>query len=253
MRPVYQLARSWGYEDGAWNQEAREASTRSGQRKLGITAADRGLGKDGAQVGYGEITMGGANMLLKVFSELATGKLTRIPLPGLLTTEQQQACLLSSSSRFLDIGSGLGKLVLHMTLATGCFAAGVEIVSNRVKLAVEFRDKLVEKKKVPAWVAQTTSFVAANAATEKGPLLVNGAHATHIYMFSVVFSDHDIGLLAARLNKTDFKVLICALKHRHEKTLFKLTNAFQAVPVEVSMTGGGQHFKMCVFIKLGAH
>ena len=73
VKEVYKLARSSGYEDAVWNRELKEARTRSGQSKLGISAADRGLGNDGAQVGYGEVTAGGVEMLLRAFRELGSG------------------------------------------------------------------------------------------------------------------------------------------------------------------------------------
>lgn len=139
-------------------------------------------------------------MLLTVFEELASRNIARLPLKSIVETVPLEQCRLTRCSRFLDVGSGLGKIVLHMSLASGCKAAGIEILSSRVKLAVEFRDKLVAKNKVPSWIAQTTSFATCNAAIEKGPLLVDGAHATHVFMFSVVFSDHDLALLADRLN-----------------------------------------------------
>jgi predicted ATP-grasp superfamily ATP-dependent carboligase len=63
------------------------------------------------------------------------------------------------------VGSGLGKLVLHMSVVTGCIASGIEILSNRVNLANEFRDKLVSQMKIPDWIMQTTRFVKGNAAT----------------------------------------------------------------------------------------
>ena len=105
---------------------------------------------------------------------------------------------------------------------------------------------------VPDWIMKTTSFVKANAATQKGPLLVDGDHATHVYMFSAVFSDHDLELLAARLNKTNFKVLVCALKPKQERLFLLMDSVIAGPPVEITMSGSGQKFKMCVFIKISS-
>ena len=249
VKEVYKLARSSGYEDAVWNRELKEARTRSGQSKLGISAADCGLGNDGAQVGYGEITAGGVEMLLRAFRELGSGNRAFFPLWSVKEALKLKSCLLTPSSRFLDIGSGLGKLVLHVALASGCRAAGVEILSSRVRLACAFKDLLLAQRKVPGWIAEATSFTTENAAAQRGPLLVDGAHATHVYMFSAVFSDHDLERLAARLNETRFKVLVCALKPKQERAFSQLDSVFKGAPVEVNMTGSGQRFRMCVFIK----
>ena len=139
--------------------------------------------------------------------------------------------------------------MLHVALASGCRAAGVEILSSRVRLACAFKDLLLAQRKVPGWIAEATSFTTENAAAQRGPLLVDGAHATHVYMFSAVFSDHDLERLAARLNETRFKVLVCALKPKQERAFSQLDSVFKGAPVEVNMTGSGQRFRMCVFIK----
>ena len=139
-----------------------------------------------------------------------------------------------------------------MSVVTGCIASGIEILSNRVNLANEFRGKLVSQMKIPDWIMKTTKFVRGNAASQKGPMLVDGFHATHVYMFSTVFSDNDIELLAARLNLTNFKVLVCALKPRQEQVFLRLDCVHPAAPVEINMTGSGQRFKMCVFIKISS-
>ena len=115
-----------------WNQETREATTRSAQRDLGVSASARGMGNDGAQVGYGEITKGGGNNLLTLFDALTPGNHAVPPFWVLSRVMQLRSCGLTESSRFLDVGSGLGKLVLHMSLARRCISWGIEILSSRV-------------------------------------------------------------------------------------------------------------------------
>ena len=56
----------------------------------------------------------------------------------------------NSSSHFLDIGSGLGKCVLHLVMATGCRGTGIEVLEHRVNVASQFLDTLVRAKVVPA-------------------------------------------------------------------------------------------------------
>ena len=121
--------------------------------------------------------------------------------------------------------------MLHVALASGCRSAGVEILSSRVRLACAFRDLLLAQRKVPGWIAEATSFTTENAAAQRGPLLVDGAHATHLYMFSAVFSDHDLERLAARLNETRFKVLVCALKPKQERAFSQLDSVFKGRPL----------------------
>jgi len=55
-----------------------------------------------------------------------------------------------SSSHFLDIGSGLGKCVLHLVMATGCRGTGIEVLEHRVDVANEFLETLVNEGVVSA-------------------------------------------------------------------------------------------------------
>jgi len=64
-----------------------------------------------------------------------------------------------SNSHFLDIGSGLGKSVLHLVMATGCQGTGMEVVTHRIDLANKFLDRLVDEEKVPKFVKDRVQYV----------------------------------------------------------------------------------------------
>jgi len=92
-------------------------------------------------------------------------------------------------SHFLDIGSGLGKAVLHLVMATGCKGTGVEIVEHRFNEANVFLERLVKSQSVPAWVADRAQYLNVNAASDPhSPIIVNGEHPSHVFMFSRAFN-----------------------------------------------------------------
>jgi len=125
----------------------------------------------------------------------------------------------NSNSHFLDIGSGLGKSVLHLVMATGCQGTGMEVVTHRINQATEFLYRLVKRRKVPDWVAERVQYVKANAAEHvTNPITIDGKHPSHIFMFSRVFSKGDLTAIAKRLDLTDYKVLVCCVDHGQMKT-----------------------------------
>ena len=118
------------------------------------------------------------------------------------------------NSHFLDIGSGLGKSVLHLVMATGCRGTGMEIVDHRINQANKFLQRLVDKNAVPNWVRGRVQYVKADAAENvKTPITIKGKHPSHIFMFSRVFSKGNLTAIARRLDLTDYKVLVCCVDH----------------------------------------
>lgn len=89
----------------------------------------------------------------------------------------------------------------------GCRSHGVDVIENRVEVAVQFMRMLIDKGKVPHHYAHLVSFAHLNAAAERGPLLVDGVHASHILINNLVFSESNNRQLAQRLNQTFFKML----------------------------------------------
>ena len=121
-----------------------------------------------------------------------------------------------SRSHFLDIGSGLGKSVVHLVMATGCRGTGVEVALHRFNCAEEFLRRLVESKTVPAWVGGRVHYINADAAASVStPITVKGGeHPSHIFMFSLVFGEKDLQDIARRLNLTDYKVVVCCVNEK---------------------------------------
>ena len=145
---MYHLAAKWDFENAAWNQEDREAKTRQQQSKLAFKSpAERGLREGRGGLGYGETTRGSIDAMLRIFKELSSGNLELASKSVALKTQYLtavKAMSFGTDSHFLDIGSGLGKSVLHVVMATGCRGTGMEVVSTRYKYANEFLDRLVE-------------------------------------------------------------------------------------------------------------
>ena len=135
IHTMYHLAAKWGFEVAVWNQETREAKTRQQQSKLAFKSpADRGLRPGRGGLGYGETTGGSMETMLRIFKELSSGTLELASSTVVLKRQYLTAVKAMSfgeHSHFLDIGSGLGKSILHIVMATGCRGTGMEVVENR--------------------------------------------------------------------------------------------------------------------------
>lgn len=197
IRKMYNLAHSWGYEDAAWNLESREAQTRSKQSKLGLrTAEQRGIRPGQGGLGYGETTLGSLEAMIKLFKQIASGTLELAASSRALKRQYLSVCktiTFDSGSTFLDIGSGLGKSVLHLVMASGCRGIGMEVVDNRFQLAGQFLQRLIDNAEVPTWVSDRITYLRADAAAAPHtPIVVNGEQPSHVFMFSRVFSEEDL-------------------------------------------------------------
>jgi len=132
--------------------------------------------------------------MLKIFKGLSSGK---FKLAASFQSRRReylrvvQAMSFDFNSHFLDIGSGLGKSVLHLVMASGCKGTGIEISVHRFNKANEFLERLVEYKSVPAWVADRTKYLNGNAASSpRSPIVLsNGEHPSHVFTFSRVFAE----------------------------------------------------------------
>ena len=212
---MYRLAHTWGFEDAVWNREGREYKTRQMQARLGPKGpAERGIASR-AQLGYGETTIGSLDAMIKVFQELSSGKFKLAP--GYESRRREylrvvEGMSFDSNSHFLDIGSGLGKSVLHLVMASGCRGTGIEIAKHRINQANEFLQRLVEKREVPVWVGDRIRYDDTNAAASvRRPFAFGGEHPSHVFMFSRVFHEDDIRDIAKRLDLTDYKVVVCCV------------------------------------------
>lgn len=50
---------------------------------------------------------------------------------------------ITADDRFLDIGAGLGKVVLHVAAEVGCASAGIEVVPLRAEAANDLKKTLI--------------------------------------------------------------------------------------------------------------
>ena len=102
-------------------------------------------------------------------------------------------------------------------------------------------DRLVEAEVVPVWVRDRITYLRDDAAAAPHtPIVVNGEHPSHVFMFSRVFDDEDLEDICSRLNLTDYKVAVCCVdKSQLCRGVFALTNAVELkVRVPAAISGG---------------
>ena len=135
-------------------------------------------------------------------------------------------------------------------MEAGCYAGGIEAAESRLILSKQFLDRLVRENVVTAELKQRVELVHADAGKDKTALLVNGRHATHIFMNSVVFSKASLKAISRRLNATHFYVLMCHVKESLLATDFQLDDVIQLGPFEANkLIGGKGKFVPKVFVK----
>lgn len=153
-------------------------------------------------------------------------------------------------SVFLDIGSGIGKVVIQVAMEAGCVAGGIEAAESRLMLSRQFLQRLLDEEAVPAELKARVKFVHADGGAGPGPLLVDGRHATHIFMNSVVFSNASLAAISRRLNATRFRVLMCHVTEGQLADCFQLDDVHQLGPFEANrLIGGKSKFVPKVFVK----
>lgn len=136
-------------------------------------------------------------------------------------------------------------------MEAGCSAGGIEAAENRLILSKQFLERLVREDVVTGELKQRVEFVHADAGKNKTALLVNGRHATHIFMNSVVFSKGNLKAISRRLNATRFHVLMCHVKESLLTTDFLLDDVIQLGPFEANkLIGGKGKFVPKVFVKV---
>ena len=103
-------------------------------------------------------------------------------------------CRIYEDSLFLDVGSGAGQVVMMTAAKIGCRSHGIEIIQNRHLVAVEFMRNMLKKGYVPKHFGHLVSFEHENAALVVNgvsivkPFLIDGLHATHIFINNKVFT-----------------------------------------------------------------
>jgi hypothetical protein len=105
----------------------------------------------------------------------------------------------------------------------------MEVVESRCIEAMEFLHRLLDTNSVPQWVGDRVHTIKANAASPVNtPIIVNGEHPSHIFMFSRVFHKDDLRDISLRLNMTDYKVVVCCVDPGQIKRgCFYLENAVE--------------------------
>lgn len=159
--------------------------------------------------GYGEVRQGGADGVF-------------------------QAMQLDAASRFLDIGSGHGKVVLHAALQFGCHAHGIEYAKAKHRVAT---DMLRDMATVPGVDAnkqrrlRRVTFECADA-TSGAPF-----DATHIYIFDTLFTPEVCIPLAKRLNSSMYEWLASTKNPKQWRT-FGLRGLYAVCKTRIKTTGG---------------
>ncbi len=90
----------------------------------------------------------------------------------------------------------------------GCRSHGIEVIPNRYLAGVEFMKARLQDGSLPKHFGHLVSFANLNAAEQKGAFIVDGLHATHIFINNYRFSATNNKELAKRLNVTAFKMLV---------------------------------------------
>jgi hypothetical protein len=161
---------------------------------------------------------------------------------------------LTSSSSFIDVGSGYGKVVLHARLsARVAEAAGIEYVASRADMAADALRELRSGKH--AFVTPEALALLRDArATRltKGDATKLGAFQfSHVYMYDKVFSDPTTALLAAQLNASEKTKVLVSYQRAEQWRRLGLDARFVEVASLTMRTTGGQNFKAYVFVRAG--
>lgn len=130
------------------------------------SSEDRRRAREGPQFGWGEVTSESVSRMLAVFRGVASGSSDVYKCEKQLEVYERLPphCLaFDSDSVFLDIGSGIGKVVLQVAMEAGCTAGGIEAAKNRFLLSKEFIERLVREKVVAAELKDRVEFVHADA------------------------------------------------------------------------------------------
>ena len=212
------------------------------ERELGQTQEAKGIVRgEKAQFGYGEISAASIKHLVCHLSKLESTQAISQGIPDPLSYN------ITKDSSFLDIGSGLGKAVMHVAFETQCRAHGIEVLQHRVRCSEKFKERLIEEEDAPTEWKERVTFEQVNAAN-LDCYTVDGDHATHIFAFSVVFSEHDLRAMCEALNRTKFKALTFNCDaDKAEK--YGLRDVIQVASFFSHMGGHGT-FKSYVYLKV---
>ena len=107
------------------------------------------------------------------------------------------------NSRFIDVGSGLGKPNIHVGLYPGvALSVGVEVVENRRNASIANMDYIFQNKKIKEMPKVILCNGDITEAESFDPF-------THVYMFDIGFPDYLFRHLAKIFNESECKYLVC--------------------------------------------
>ena len=198
--------------------------------------------QEGECLGYGEITKQGVERMIELINEgLFSDSSFKAPIEF-----DQSPYRLDTSSLFMDIGAGSGKVVMHVDLRIQCLSIGIEVCEHRVKVSRRFKARLLIHAGAPLSWSKLVELHHVNALSFSS-YQHNGKDVSHIYMFDKVFNDDLLEGIVHRLNNISFQVLVSSQSpSRLEK--FGLTRVVAAASFKASM--GRSKYKMFIYVKL---
>jgi hypothetical protein len=222
--------------------EAKAAEDKKGKRAFGApsVAAGTAVGKaysvfrkatgslggdaDGGAI-YGEITINSFQKIIDVLKD---------------------KCKLGPQSRFIDIGSGLGKPNVHAAISPGvALSYGVELIDLRWQLSLHVLKRLLSHSDPEVATASTNTFFAQAdicASRTLDPF-------THVYMFDVGFPPDVMSHIAKAFNASQAsQYLIC---FHNERTVVD-TYGFEVdllEKVSTSMSGSSEGHQAYIYTR----
>ena len=187
-----------------------------------------------------------------------------------LCEEAPEAVRMGPDCRFLDIGSGFGKCVLHAKVRGKVReSVGIEFIPVRHEKAAEtlhylrarFVPGLTDGRSAEAVAGEAELLALMNAIDLDGVSLVQGDicderqhallyRASHIYMFDVVFSDVTMAQILPLIERTNFALFACY--HRPAYLVKMGCHQFVCIHKMAMKTTGKQSFTCYFYIKASA-
>jgi hypothetical protein len=129
-----------------------------------------------------------------------------------LQYEIEDELKLNQNSRFLDIGSGFGKCIVHAKLRTECKASmGIEYVPKRNQIANELLNKTRTVFPQLAMQLRNCKLIQGDICSSKNQTVL--LRQTHIYLFNVLFNDLSLQKIFPLIDRIGHcKVVICNSK-----------------------------------------
>ena len=176
--------------DGGGGEDAASAVASFLQRRRALT--------------YGELAPEGILQLVDVFDELARKR----PLHGGARTTAATAAGFGAGDTVVDVGSGVGKVVVAMAMLTGARAVGIELNAERALIADGALDDAVARGLLSADEASRVQLRRGDATRDA--VLPSGT--TFVYMSNLCFSAADNARLRATLQHLPQLRCVAALK-----------------------------------------